>query len=74
MEDESNLPDTENPKSISEYRPISILPIQKVFERVILKQLTEIIEREMIYDQQQSGFRKGHSTTTMLLKLERRHR
>ena len=70
MEDESNLPDTENPKSISEYRPISILPIQKVFERVILKQLTEIIEREMIYDQQQSGFRKGHSTTTILLKLK----
>ena len=65
------IPKTKNPKSISEYRPISILPIlSKVFERVILKQLTEIIEREMIYDQQQSGFRKGHSTTTILLKLK----
>ena len=65
------VPKIKNPQSISDYRPISILPIlSKVFERVILQQLTEIIEGEMIYDQQQSGFRKGHSTTTILLKLK----
>ena len=65
------VPKTKNPKSLSEYRPISILPIlSKVFERVILKQITELIENESIYDSQQSGFRKGHSTATILLKLK----
>ena len=65
------VPKVMNPQTLSEYRPISILPIlSKVFERVILQQLTEIIEHEMIYDQKQSGFRKGHSTTTILLKLK----
>ena len=60
-----------NPQTLSEYRPISIFPIlSKVFERIILQQLTEIIEHEMIYDQKQSGFKKGHSTTTILLKLK----
>ena len=65
------IPKVKNPQSISDYRPISILQIlSKVFERVILQQLTEIIEGEIIYDQQQSGFRTGHSTTVILLKLK----
>lgn len=65
------VPKVKNPQTLSEYRPISILPIlSKVFERVILQQLTDIIESEMIYDRKQSGFRKGHSTTTILLKLK----
>ena len=65
------VPKVENPKSISEFRPINILPIlSKVFERVILQQITEQIEARSIYNPKQSGFRKGHSTTTILLKLK----
>ena len=43
--------------------------LSKVFEHVILQQQTEIIEGEKIQNQQQSGFRKDHSITTILLKL-----
>ena len=65
------VPKVNNPTSISEYRPISILPIlSKVFERVIFQQITEHIEASFIYDSKQSGFRKGHSTSTVLLKLK----
>ena len=54
-----------------DYRPISILPIlSKVFERLILQQLTDHIERKAIYLEYQSGFRKSHSTITLLLKLK----
>ena len=65
------VPKVKNPQTLSEYRPISILPIlSKAFERVLLRQLTDIIENEMIYNQKQSGLRKGHSTTTILLRLK----
>ena len=40
------------------------------FERVILQQLNDHIESKAIYLAQQSGFRKSHSTTTILLKLK----
>ena len=38
-------------------------------EKVILKQLSDYIERTSIYDSTQSGFRKGHSTQNILLKF-----
>jgi len=41
-----------------------------VFERFILRQITDQIESKSLYDDQQSGFRKGHSTTTILLRLK----
>ena len=60
-----------NPVKISDYRPISILPIlSKVFERVILEQLFNFIEENSVYAKTQSGFRKGHSCAYMLLKLK----
>ena len=43
--------------------------MSKVFERVILTQLCNYIEVEASYNLTQSGFRKGHSTSTLLLKL-----
>ena len=65
------IPKISNPASLADYRPISILPIlSKVFEKVILNQMIEHIEKNSIYHPQQSGFRKGHSTTTTLLKLK----
>ena len=32
--------------------------------------MSELIENESFYDPQQSDFRKGHSTATILLKLK----
>ena len=53
----------------SNYRPISILPvISKVFERVLHKQLSNFFTQ--IFDEQQSGFRKGFSTQTSLILLQ----
>ena len=43
--------------------------MSKIFERVILKQLCNYIETNHLYNTTQSGFRKGHSTSTLLLKL-----
>ena len=52
-----------------DFRPVSILPIlSKVFERVILNRILTFVETK-VYNATQSGFRKGHSTTTLLLKL-----
>ena len=41
----------------------------KFTKKVILKQLSDYIERPSIYNPAQSGFRKGHSTQTILLKF-----
>ena len=64
------IPKVDNPTKPADYRPISVLPIfSKVYERVILKQLSDYIETNRLYQATQSGFRKGHSTTTILSKL-----
>ena len=53
-----------------DYRPVSILPIlSKVYERVVLEQITNFIEKKLIYHHYQSGYRKNHSTATLLAKL-----
>ncbi|XP_066928359.1 uncharacterized protein [Clytia hemisphaerica] len=65
------VPKVTDSQSLTDYRPISILPIlSKVFERIILQQLTEHIEEKSIYLESQSGFRKLHSTIGVLLKLK----
>ena len=72
MENRSHQPYSKNRKSISSenYRPISIPPIlSKIYEKSILQQMTEFIEKRFIYHKHQSGYRKNHSTTTLLVKL-----
>ena len=55
---------------VTKYRPISVFCIlSKGFERVILTQLCNYIEVKASYNLTQSGFRKGHSTSTLLLEL-----
>ena len=55
---------------LKEYRPVSILPIlSKVYERVVLEQITNFIEKKLIYYHYRSGYRKNHSTATLLAKL-----
>ena len=62
----SPIPKTDNPTSIKDYRPISVLSVlSKVYERVILNHLCCFIETQNLYNINQSGFREGHSTNTV---------
>lgn len=66
----SPIPKIPLPRELSDYRPISILPVlSKVFERLILTQMVGFIEQHHLLSKHQSGFRKGHSTITVALKL-----
>lgn len=56
--------------NLSNLRPISILcALSKVFERILKNQIQSHIERYNLMHQFQSGFRRGHSTTSAFLKV-----
>ena len=58
------------PVELKDYRPISILPIlSNIYGRVILEQITNFIEKKLIYHHYQSGHRRNHSTATLFAKL-----
>ena len=58
------------PVEFIDYRPVSILPIlSQIYERVVLEQITYVIEKNLTYHHYQSGCRKNHSTATLLTKL-----
>ena len=53
----------EDDTMFSNYRPISLLPsISKIFEKVILEQLTTYLNKNNLIHKHQYGFRKNHST------------
>ena len=55
---------------ISNYRPISILPvISKIFERATLNQLIEFFEENCLISCLQHAYRKNHGTVTCLFEL-----
>jgi len=55
--------------SLDNYRPISLLPVlSKVFEKVLNAQITSVIDNGFI-DDNQFGFRKGHSTEDAVIKF-----
>ena len=65
------MPKSDNPTESKYYRPVSILPIlSKVYERLVLCQIQDFIVKFSLYEETQSGFWKGHSTTTTLLKVK----
>ena len=65
----SPIPKIQLPVELKDYRPVSILPIlSKIYERVVLEQITNFIEKKLIYHHSQSGYRKNHSTATLLAK------
>ena len=58
------------PKSPSDTRPIANLSeISKAFERIIHKQIFYYAEEFNIFDSRQSGYRRGYSTQTALLRI-----
>ena len=66
----SPIPKVKVPTKPSDYRPISVLPvISKVFERIILNQVKQFIDKHEVYQSTQSGYRKGHSHISVLVKL-----
>lgn len=55
---------------LKDFRPVTILPaLSKAFERIMKTQIISHLNLNRLYDQYQSGFRAGYSTTTALLKV-----
>jgi hypothetical protein len=59
-----------DPCRLKDYRPISILPaLSKALEKIMKDQIVDFCNERNLLDRYQSGFRRGHSTTTALLKI-----
>ena len=56
-------------KNMSNYRPISILPMSKIFERCIANRLLDFFDKYEIMFPRQFGFQKGKSTADAFLAL-----
>jgi len=62
------IPKPGDPSNVSNYRPISSLPIiSKIFEKAVHKQLYDYLERHKILFNNQYGFRRKKSTTQAIL-------
>jgi len=59
-----------DPSQLDNYRPISKLCIiSKILEKLVSEQLTQYLNINNILSTNQSGFRKGYSTCTAVLKV-----
>ncbi len=59
-----------DPSLPQNYRPISKLPFMaKVLEKVVVNQLSAVLDGHSVFDKFQSGFRRMHSTETALLRV-----
>ena len=59
-----------DPKSLTNYRPISILTtFSKIFEKIVAVRLNGFITKNIILHENQFGFRSGLSTSMALLQL-----
>lgn len=69
----SAIPKVKEIKSNSDLRPISILPVlSKVYERLVLRQMVNFLSfgPDGIPKESLGVYRKGHSTTTVLLVMK----
>ena len=59
-----------DPKNITNYRPISVLPcFSKVLKCIMYNQLYKYSCEEKLLNSKQSGFQKGHSTDHAIVNL-----
>ena len=66
----SPVPKIDNPVSNDQLRSISVLPVlSKVFEKLVAIQMTNYADHAHLLHDRISAFRKGHSTTTALLRV-----
>lgn len=64
------IPKKTNPSEVKDFRPISLLCVlSKVLEKLVHDQMIAYLEEFNILNPFQSGFKKGHSTQTALLKV-----
>jgi hypothetical protein len=58
------------PNELTSYRPISHLPVvSKVFEKLLLKRLLQIVEMNRLIPNHQFGFRQRHSTIEQIHRV-----
>ena len=61
---------TLDPEILKNYRPVSNLTfLSKIIERVVHNQLNKHMENNNLIINDQSGYKKGHSTETLLVKI-----
>lgn len=59
-----------DPKSFNDLRPITIIPaISKLLEKTVKNQIYDYVINNSIVSSFQSGFRKNHSTTSVLMSV-----
>ena len=64
------IPKVPNPSSVTDLRPITLLPIPgKILERLIHNTLYPYLEENGVLCQNQNGFRKQHGTPDTIFKL-----
>jgi Reverse transcriptase (RNA-dependent DNA polymerase) len=64
------LPKVASPSSVSDFRPISLLPaMSKIIEHIMKDQMQWFVDKNDLLSPFQSGFRAGHSTTTAMTKV-----
>ena len=67
----SPIPKVDDPRANDDYRPVSILPVLlKIFERLVMNQIVDFIQKDKILNEKVCGYRKGHSTVTALLGIK----
>ena len=58
-----------NREEFENYRPISVLSaVSKIFEKIVCEQLSPYLSTNKVLTEFQSGFRKGFSTCSSLLR------